>query len=308
MYDTNDSSAQPWLLFIPQLPARPDYLRVKLRRRLQRIGAVLLKSSVYVLPNREDTLEHFHWLRREIIQEGGDAMVWTAHAQDGVGDIEALFHSDRNDRYASIAAEATGHDPAAPATELRSTLARLRRRIEDVIAVDYFSAPARAEAEDALSMLERQIQGGPGMMTAIEIEPGSTWTTRRGVKVDRITSAWLIRRFIDPRATFRFVSPDEAAAPGELRFDMFDGEFTHEGDRCTFEVLLDRSGASDPGLRALAEIVHDVDCRDGKFGRAEAPGIATLIDALVTSHPEDAARIEAALPILDGLRAVLARA
>ena len=99
--------------------------------------------------------------------------------------------------------------------------------------------------------------------------------TRRNVHVDRIGSAWLIRRFIDPQASFKFVAAKGyRPRPGELRFDMFEAEFTHEGDRCTFEVLLQKSGSDDPALAAIGEIVHDIDLKDGKFARAEAGGIA----------------------------------
>ncbi len=120
-----------------------------------------------------------------------------------------------------------------------------------------------------------------------------TWVTREGVYADRIASAWLIRRFIDPEARFKFVSgkgyrPQE----GELRFDMFEAEFTHEGDKCTFEVLLERAGLKDSALRAIAEIIHDIDLKDDKFGRTEVAGIRTLIDGIRVSTNDDARRIE----------------
>ena len=126
------------------------------------------------------------------------------------------------------------------------------------------------------------------------VEPGRTWVTRVGVKVDRMASAWLIRRFIDPEAQFRFVAArGYRPLPGELRFDMFDAEFTHEGERCTFEVLLDRFGlSSDRALRAIGEIVHDIDCKDAKFGRAETAGVAALVGAVVAGTADDADRVE----------------
>ena len=121
---------------------------------------------------------------------------------------------------------------------------------------------------------------------------GRTWVTRSGVHVDRIASAWLVRRFVDPEARFRFVpAKGYVPASGELRFDMFEAEFTHEGDRCTFEVLLERAGLDDPALRALAEIVHDIDLKDAKFARAEAEGIRTVIDAICTATGDDEERL-----------------
>ncbi|HXI19624.1 MAG TPA: chromate resistance protein ChrB domain-containing protein, partial [Gemmatimonadales bacterium] len=135
-----------------------------------------------------------------------------------------------------------------------------------------------------------------------EIRPGNRWVTRRGVGVDRIASAWLIRRWIDPEARFRFVPPrGYRPVAGELRFDMYEAEYTHEGDRCTFETLLARFRLGDPALRILGEIVHDIDCKDGKFGRAETPGLRRLIQGVTEQHPEDAARIEAGAVVLDAL-------
>ena len=133
---------------------------------------------------------------------------------------------------------------------------------------------------------------------------GRTWVTRQGVYVDRIASAWLIRRFIDPEARFKFVSAKGyTPAPGELRFDMFEAEFTHQGDRCTFEVLLERAGLDDPALRAIAEIVHDIDLKDAKFGRDEAAGIASLIAGIARAHPNDEERLAQGVAVFENLYA-----
>ena len=131
---------------------------------------------------------------------------------------------------------------------------------------------------------------------------GRTWVTRTGVHVDRIASAWLIRRFIDPEARFKFV-PAKGYAPdtGELRFDMFEAEFTHEGDRCTFEALLSRTGLSDPALSAIGEIVHDIDLKDEKFGREEAAGIRTLVAGICAPDRDDAERIARGSAVFDDL-------
>jgi hypothetical protein len=132
---------------------------------------------------------------------------------------------------------------------------------------------------------------------------GATWVTRAGVFVDRIASAWLIRRFIDPAARFRFVSDDEDVVPGELCFDMFEGGFTHEGDRCTFETLLARFGLRGDGLRVIAEIVHDIDMKDGRYDRPETAGIASLVRGIAAAHADDDARLEAGRTVFDALHA-----
>jgi hypothetical protein len=131
------------------------------------------------------------------------------------------------------------------------------------------------------------------------------WVTRVGVHVDRIACAWMIRRFIDDRASFKFVPPKGyMPEPNELRFDMFDAEFTHEGDRCSFEVLLTRAGLNDPALSAIAEIVHDIDLKDEKFAREEAPGVKTLINGICADTREDDQRLARGFALFDNLYAV----
>jgi hypothetical protein len=135
---------------------------------------------------------------------------------------------------------------------------------------------------------------------------GKIWVTRAGVHVDRITCAWLVKRFNDAEAQFKFISAkDYEARPGELRFDMFQGELTHEGDKCSFEVLLERLGLKNAALRAIAEMVHDIDLKDCKFGRSQTAGIALLINGVCASQKDDLARIERGAAIFDdtyGLR------
>jgi hypothetical protein len=133
---------------------------------------------------------------------------------------------------------------------------------------------------------------------------GRTWVTRTGIKVDRMASAWLIRKFIDAEARFKFV-PAKGYRPEkyELRFDMFEAEFTHEGDLCTFEVLVQRFGLADPALRELAEIVHDIDVKDTKYGREEAPGIGQLVAGIAAAHADDEARLARGSALFEDLYA-----
>ena len=135
---------------------------------------------------------------------------------------------------------------------------------------------------------------------------GKTWVTRRDVYIDRIASAWLIRRFIDPKARFKFTAAKSYhPRPGEVRFDMFEAEYTHEGDRCTFETLLERAWVRDRALRAIGEIVHDIDCKDAKFGREEAPGIAALVRGMAKACSDDATRLQRGAAAFDDLYASL---
>ena len=229
-----------WLILIHALPSEPAYVRVKLRRRLKRLGAVPLKNSVYVLPATSEHLEDFTWLASEIIGEGGQALVARGSFIAGVDE-----------------AELRNQPPTRP--------------------------ESAAGQHDAVSR-------------------GSTWVTRRDVFVDRIASAWLIRRHIDKAATFRFVSQGRyKRRRGEVRFDMYGGEYTHVGNRCTFETLLDRFGLDDPALRAIGEIVHDIDLKDGRYGRPQAAELNASLERIASEASDDADRIERGSKVLDRL-------
>ncbi len=234
-----------WLLLIHQLPPKPDYLRVKVRRRLKELGAVALKNTVYALPNTDEAHEDLTWVVREIESEGGSAMLCEARFVEGItdGDINAMLTAERSES-----------EDRAPRDSVES------------------------------------------------VEPNRTWVTREGVFVDRIASAWLIRRFIDPGAKFKFVpARGYSPRPGELRFDMFNAEYTHEGERCTFQTLVSRFGLSDRALRAIGEIVHDIDCKDDQFGRPETRGVMRLLRGIADSTAKDADRLERGATLFDDL-------
>ena len=314
----------PWLVLIHQIPPKPDYLRVKVGRRLQRIGAVAVKNSVYVLPDRASSLEDFQWIRAEIVGGGGDASICQASFVDGLtdGQIEHLFRDARDRDYAEIAEAArelrtslrrrerewSRQSPAQP----KDDLARLRQRFATVASIDFFGAAGRTMAETALRTVTEGLRPQKVESTdAVAPNPdrssyrGRTWVTRSGIFIDRMASAWLIRRFIDRDARFRFiVEGKQRPARGEVRFDMFEGEFSHEGDRCTFETLIDRFRLDDPALRAISEIVHDIDLKDEKFAREDAAGIERVFAGIAVATTDDMARLERGAQLLDELHAL----
>jgi hypothetical protein len=311
-----------WLLLIHQLPAKPAYFRVKIWRRLQALGAVAVKNTVYALPANEQTQEDFEWLLREISEGGGEAMLCDARLIEGISDQEVctLFNRARDEDYDAIAnevrsigAELGDEPPSEKRAEVKGQLTRLKNRLAQVVGIDFFGADRRLSAEGLLGELEDRVaepaSGEPPEATwsdadALQNMRGRTWVTRQSLYVDRIASAWLIRRFIDADARFKFVpAKGYEPAPGELRFDMFDAEFTHQGDRCTFEVLLEQARLDDPALRAIAEIVHDIDLKDAKFGRDEAAGIASLIAGIARAHPHDEERLAQGVALFENLYA-----
>ena len=311
-----------WLLFIHQIPPKPAYFRVKIWRRLQSLGAVAIKNAVYVIPKNEETIEDFQWVLREIVQGGGEAFICGASFIEGLKDeqVEALFQIARDTDYAQIAEEAkavldvTPHSASMTnedRSELEAVLTRLKKRFSVVNKLDFFGAPGHEPAETLLEQLEARLKE-TRKKTEVDKEEsekpdlgelrGRTWVTRKGVYVDRIACAWLIRRFIDPDAQFRFVS-SKGYRPRteEIRFDMFEGEFTHEGVLCTFEVLVERFFAGDQALVQISKIIHDLDLKDARFRKSETAGIRGIIDGLVSVHKSDEARIERGSAILTDL-------
>jgi hypothetical protein len=304
---TETPAGPRWLLLIHQIPPKPSYLRVKVGRRLQGLGAVAVKNSVYVLPRSDQALEDFQWVRGEIVNGGGDASVCEASFVEGLTDraVEASFTGARDAEYAALERDARRLHAAVGRRKRRdratgqaaAALARLRKRLAEVAAVDFFGAAGRESVEGLLAAVEAGLRPAAEAENATPASVGDvrgrTWVTRAGVHIDRIASAWLLRRFVDPEARFKFViGQGYAPEAGELRFDMFEAEFTHEGERCTFEVLLHRFGLRDAALGQIAEIVHDIDLKDARFARPEAVGVDRLIVGIAMRHGSDEARVE----------------
>src|SRR6266576_3749637 len=215
--------AHSWLLLIHQLPAKPAYLRVKIWRRLQGIGAIAVKNAVHVLPMNEETQEDFEWLLREIEQGGGEAFVCEARLIDGLSDqeIRTLFDQARDADYAQLVKDARAlakslrpNAKGSALAEVRAQVARLRKRLAEVVSIDFFGAIGRDTAEGLVKGLEARLNKDEVVSDKATVDSGAsafgilrnrTWVTRQDVYVDRIASAWLIRRFIDPDAQFKFV-------------------------------------------------------------------------------------------------------
>ena len=312
-----DVSRPRWYLLIHQLPPEPLYLRAKIRQRLARVGAVALKKSVYALPLRDDCLEDLQWIAEEAASGGGEAHVCAADFADSATDatLVARFRAERRRDYEESAdaiaqeiARARRGGGSRPAEEeLPVAAARLRKRLAEIVRIDFFDAAGHDRAEALLRELE-SLARPPDAPPENGEKPaprfaGRTWVTRRGVQIDRIASAWLVRRFLDRRARFRFVDPKDPRRPGEVAFDMVGGDFTHEGDRCTFETLLRRTGPMDAALAAISEIVHDIDLKDGKFVRPEARGVEQVIAGLVLAARTDEERLDRGFPLFDELSA-----
>lgn len=308
--------ATSWLVLIVSLPREPSSLRVRAWRRLRALGALALKNGVWVLPASAESTEQFQWLAQEVGRDGGDATLLRVERVENLSDeeIAGRFRQAREadyralgeryrrllravDRARGVAGRARAHDEAA---RLGRELGRLRE-------IDYFEAPAGREVLRAREAVEARLAptapptppaGGLGDVR------GRTWVTRPRPHIDRLASAWFIRRFVDPEARFVF-APPEKRPPDAVPFDMVGVEIGHHADRCTFETLVAMSGLEDPRLGALAEIVHEADLRDGKFPREEARGLDLTIRGLLAATPDDDAVLATGFTLFEGLYTAL---
>jgi hypothetical protein len=300
---------EKWLILVQQLPASPSNARVKTWRRLQQLGALALKHSVYVLPNSPAAREDFEWIKSEIVDLKGQAAILSANASAAEEqEIMASFRRSRAADFSALRGEiesfARRQAGSASRGRARSAVARavsaLRDRLHQIEQIDFFAAPGRSEARAALDRLERRL--APSRSSTPPDEPwtpanrseyrGRTWVTRPRPGIDRMASAWLIQRFIDPKARFTFAAALEGLSPQHVPFDMFDAEFSHHGGRCTFEVLLQRFSLDEPRLQTIAEIVHDVDLKDARYGAPAAPIVASLVEGLRETYPDDRVLLE----------------
>jgi len=322
-----------WILLIHQLPPKPTNLRVRIWRKLQKLGAVAIKNSVYVLPASEKAHEDFQWLKQEIASAGGEVLVFQAASVEGATDQEiiAAFRRARDEEFAAVAADfdrltraireqSRGkHLSAGRLAAHESEIDRLHGELERIASNDFFAASGRAAAFAAYERCQKQLRAaqGPKIKTPasdtkrgkldVAKYQGRRWVTRRNLHVDRLACAWLIKQFIDKRPRFYFVADGETI-DGAIPFDMFGAEFTHQGEDCSFETMLKRFGLDEnKGLREIAEIVHDVDLKDDKFHRLEAAGLNAMIDGLSKVLRDDRKLLQQTGVVFDGLHALLSK-
>ncbi|MBI2371483.1 MAG: chromate resistance protein [Deltaproteobacteria bacterium] len=314
-----------WVVLIYSLPPHPSKDRVRVWRKLQKLGALALKSSVYLLPDRADLFESFHWLAEEIQGLGGQATLMRVDRIENLTDarIVSLFRAARDEEYQEVvkglredlnALETLPRDRTGQALRgLEEIIKEARRRLDEIQAIDYFGARGRTEASRLLQRLRSRLTAvqasRPRQVTSSQpLSPaafrGRLWVTRARPHIDRLASAWLIRRFIDPRATFGFTTHQRPPRQG-VPFDMFGVEFGHHGEDCTFETLLKRFGLRDGRLKAIGEIVHDADLKDGKFARTEATLLDQIIRGLATTTADDQELLRLGLALFDAVYATL---
>jgi hypothetical protein len=310
-----------WLLFVHQLPARPSNLRVSTWRRLQQVGAIAIKQAVYVVPDSPAAREDFEWLKTEVESAGGQASVFAAGSIDSWSDdaLVDAFRRSRQDAYATLAEEVEAtlkkvdgsiRRPAGRAPAIKRLVEALRQRLAAIERVDFFGGAGRDRVSELLARLEERLAvRTPGKGSAFNASApvdrsayrGRTWVTRPRPGVDRMSSAWLIRRFIDPDARFGFASDRRAVPADAVAFDMFGVELTHRGGRCTFETLCEVFSISGSAVARLAGIVHDLDLRDGRYGVPETPAVGLIVDGLQLAFADDQDLLAQGIVLFDAL-------
>src|SRR5262245_3544512 len=316
---TLDPTAREWLLLLFFLPAGRAHARVQAWRRLQRTGAVLLKNSGYAIPASPEARADCAWIKREIVGSGGQAMVLAARAPDPPTQAEIVraFRAARGRDFGKLRADAAhllertaGRPPRPASRQVTQRLRRLRERFDETVALDFFAAPEREQVATLLRELDhrtgrtRNMDSPPTSRVRATDYHGRVWVTRPRPGVDRMSSAWLIRRFIDPKARFAFASP--AARSTAIPFDTFDAEFGHHGTHCTFETFCERFAIADQAVRHIGRIVHDLDLKQATYGEPETATVGRLVDGLRRVKHDDAALLQSGMEMFEALYQSLA--
>jgi len=309
------TSPRAWLLLVHQLPSTPSNLRVRTWRRLQQIGALAVKQAVYALPDSPNAREDFEWLKTEIETAGGQATVFSADTIDTWSNDALVeeFRRAREEAYTELAREAEqvlrrmGACRRSRRSPSRRFMQQLRERLAAIEQIDFFGSAGR----DRVITLVRQIEERTSVARQREVSAPATdasqsynarfWVTRPRPGVDRMASAWLIRRFIDPEARFDFAADRDAVPSDAIPFDMFGVEFSHQGEGCTFETLCTVFGIQEPAVARLAVIVHDLDLKDGRFGAPEAGTVGAIIEGLQLAHADDETLLAHGIALFDSL-------
>jgi len=304
-----------WLLLLTNFSGRSASTpRVRLWRALKDLGVVSLRDGVAVLPASAAHRSALEAIGAQVESDGGSYWLLDLPTQDPALEEQLRGAFDRSEAYRGIRTtlvELRGEVLRLDEAGARRRLRQAERDLDAVARTDFFPGAAQAQAREALSELTEQINrrfsprepvAMPGAIALLDIGGyrGRLWATRRRLWVDRVASAWLIRRFIDRDARFLWLEEPKDCPTEALGFDFNGAAFTHIGERVTFEVLLASFGLdTNPGLVQLGGLVHHLDV--GGSPVAEAPGFEAVLAGLREDGPDDDTLLAAATPVLDAL-------
>ncbi|MDQ6684662.1 MAG: chromate resistance protein [Pseudomonadota bacterium] len=308
-----------WLLLTATLPTSPSALRVRTWRALKSTGAGALRDGVYLLPASAPTAGALWDIERLILAAGAEAHMLLVEPRDVAQKKAFLSLFDRTGAYADLLQslkEARSRVKHATEAVLHRNMRALEQQLHAIQAIDFFPAKTSERAANALATLRREIElqlspgePSPGPDTVRRQEKstfkGRTWATRKRPWVDRLATAWLVRRRIDPKAKFIWIESARKCPKSAVGFDFDGATFSHIGDQVTYEVVLHSFGLeADAGLKRLGELVHFIDI--GGIPVDAAPGVEAVVRGLLVQHEDDDRVLTAALPVFDALYAALA--
>jgi hypothetical protein len=299
----------PWLLYTFTLPAGHASQRVEVWRKLLRYGALALGNSGYLLPNQPANQERFEWLAAAVRKYRGEASVVRVQSIDNppAAQLIARFSEARDREYQGLIRDVQKLCATPAGKRKPGGLRRLRSRLAEIVEIDFFKSPLRKRAEESLSRADASPVPVPG---AERPNPGDyvgrVWVTRTRPGIDRSASAWLIRRSIDRKARFAFAREEHIPA-GSVPFDMFQGGFGHRGEDCTFETLQKLFRIHDRAVETIAQIIHDADLLDGKFGRPEGFGIDQVLNGWALEGVPDGRLLERGMQLIEALHRSFSR-
>jgi hypothetical protein len=291
------------LLLIFSLPANRASQRVEVWRKLQRNGTLPLRSAGHVLPNTPANQEKLEWLARSIRSYKGEASVVQVQAFDDLPDarLRQLFTEARSQDYQRALRELNKLLSHSSARQGAARLSRLRRRLQEIADVDFFGNPLRKQVEALLARADGDEASSPKRNVKAAQYRNRVWITRPRPGIDRVSSAWLVRKFIDARARFTFAD-DPGAHPGAIPFDMFHAEgFGHRGEDCTFETLCKEFAIREARVRRIGQIIHDADLGDEKFGRTEGFGLDRVLIGWARQDVADDELLRRGMELIEGL-------
>src|SRR6059058_2936460 len=303
--------ATSWLLLLFSLPTNRSTERVAVWRRLKKMGAVQIKTSTYLLPNEPGQYEQFQWLAQQIRDYGGESTLVRAQEIEGLtrDEVVSLFNTAREAEYADLKKALQNFISRRRKLDAESAageLERLTKQFRELRQMDFFDSARGHEVAMLLRRAEGPRHARKLQLLDVRQYRGKTWLTRPRPEIDRVGSAWLISKFIDPQAKFVF-APTAQALPGAIPFDMLDAEFSHHGNCCTFETLIRRFAISDKSIAKIGGMIHDADLDDARFQRVEAVGIDRVLKGWAKQELPDEEILRRGFECFDALYAFLQR-
>ena len=298
-----------WLFFSFSVPSRLQGFRVKIWRRLNALGAVQIKNSIYVLPANAQSQEQLTWMGKETDEQGGESLIIANGNLLNIADLQvaAAFTKARDEDYGALSEEIRAVVAEPDSQERLAALRKFEKRLEAIRAIDFFPSGKGAALQKVLGEAQHAtVEGHPVISLADAVRyRQKTWVTRANPYVDRLASFWLVKRFIDPAPRIVFLQESEAVptGPDVVSFDMAQADFTHVGGLITFEVIAEAFGLAAQVPQRMREVIKAIDLEELEAAPAETPGVKRMLDGLVAAHADDHVRTEQALAFFDTLLA-----